>query len=83
MVLQQDSNQDYERQLKALQQWLLLATDCHQIEMEQKDKQCQAKLEGSVTITKQEIREEYELTKSRGSMAELTLIQVKYEKARQ
>jgi ribosomal silencing factor RsfS len=61
VVLQQDSNREYERRLKALQEQLTLATDRHQMEMEQKDNEWQAKLEGSVSVAKQEIREEYEL----------------------
>jgi hypothetical protein len=78
VVLQQDSNREYERRLKALQEQLTFATDHHQMEMEQEDNERQAKLEGSVSVAKQEIREEYEL-KLRDSVAELTLIQVKYE----
>jgi chromosome segregation ATPase len=82
VVLQQDSNQEYERRLKALQQQLTLATDRHQMEMEQKDKEWQARLETSVSAATREIREEYE-PKLRDSVAELALIQVKYEEAKQ
>jgi hypothetical protein len=52
------------------------------MEMEQEDNEWQVKLEGSVSVAKQEIRVEYKI-KLRDSVAELTLIQVKYKEARQ
>jgi hypothetical protein len=46
--------------------------DHHQMEMEQEDNEWQAKLEGSVSVAKQEIWVEHEI-KLRDSVAELTL----------
>ena len=48
VVLQQDSNKEYERRLQALQEQLKHQTDRHHMEMEQKTKDFEVKLENEV-----------------------------------
>ena len=82
VVLQQDSNKEYERRLKALQEQLSLATDRHQEKMEQSEREWQAKIEKQLEAAKQQIRDEYE-PKLREARADVAVIQLKYEEAKQ
>ena len=82
VALQQDSNKEYERRLQALQEQLRLATDRHQMEMEQKDKDFEVKLANEVTTAQQVVRDELE-PKLRDARADVAIIQLKYEEAKQ